>query len=131
MKLKNLGKGSWFNFDDDDPDSGRICIRSLDGLKDREFKKECTEKKVEYQNKGQFRHEFEVFDSEKYHELMMDYCIIDWEGLEDDDGNPLECNRKNKVELPLANPGFSVFIAQCLSKVNVDALTLKEKQEGN
>ncbi len=28
--------------------------------------------------------------------VQFNYCIMDWEGIEDEDGNTLECNEENK-----------------------------------
>lgn len=28
--------------------------------------------------------------------IRFDYCVLDWEGIEDEEGNTLECNSENK-----------------------------------
>ena len=35
------------------------------------------------------------------------YCVVDWRGLEDEEGRPLECDNRNKALVAKLNPGFA------------------------
>jgi len=116
FSLKDPNPGIWFKFDEEDPQSGEIAIRAVNQAKRKEIQSKTVKRKVEYKH-GQ-RFEYHDTDDDVFSELLWDYVIADWKGLEDDDGKPIECTRDNKLFLMLNNVGFAAFVAQCMEKVN-------------
>ena len=116
FSLKDPNPGIWFLFNENDPNSGRICIRILNSAKGQEILKAITKKRVEYKQ-GQ---RFEVLDvdEDKRSQMLWDYTIVSWERLEDDDGKPIECTPENKAKLISENIGFASFVGSCIVKIN-------------
>ncbi len=129
FSLKDPNPGVWFLFDENDPNSGRICIRVVNASKAQEITKATTKKRTEYKQ-GQ-RFEISDIDEEKRSQMLWDYTIVDWERLEDDDGKPIECTAKNKSNLMLDNVGFALFIGACISKLNSEYDAQREAIEKN
>jgi len=129
FSLKDPNPGVWFSFNESDPDSGRICLRVMNPARSQEIAKITVKKRVEYKS-GQ---RFEVFDSddEKRSRMFWDYCIVAWERLEDDDGNPIEYNAENKHRLMNEHVGFSLFVANCISRLNAELEARREAVEKN
>jgi hypothetical protein len=116
FSLTDPNPGVWFAFNDDDPETGRICIRVINGEKQQELRKRTVKKRIEYKH-GQ-RFEYEDRDDEAYSRLLWDYVIMDWERLENDDGTSIECTAENKNKLMMANVRFGQFVGSCVEKVN-------------
>jgi len=112
FSLKDPNPGVWFKFDENDPESGEIRIRAMNNEHRKKLQKECNKKRVEYKH-GQ---RFEVTDvnDDKFSELLWDYCIVEWNGLTDDDGVPLVCGPETKATLMQRNVGFAQFVGKCL-----------------
>lgn len=116
FSLRDPNPGIWFKFNEDDPESGEICVRPVNAEKRSEIQKRTVKRKVEYKH-GQ-RFEYVETDDDKFSEMLWDYVISDWTKLEDDDGKPIPCTTENKLFLMLNNVGFSQFVATCTEKVN-------------
>ena len=53
----------------------------------------------------------EIIDEDKMARLSLDAAIVDWEGFEDAQGNPIPCTAENKVTLMrMKNPVFRDFV---------------------
>lgn len=117
FSLRDPNPGVWFRFDEDDPDSGRICIRVLNPAKVQEIEKATSKEKWEWRQGQKFKVAPDV-DEAKRDQMLWDYCIVDWEKLEDDDGKPLECTPENKLGLMKTNPNFFAFVNACISELN-------------
>lgn len=116
FSTKDPNPGVWFVFDEKDPDTGRIRIRSINREQLDEIRKKCVKKKVEYKH-GQ-RFEYVETNEDLHSRMWWDYIIAEWEKLEDDDGTPLECDTDTKVFLMKNNVGFAAFVNQCFEKLN-------------
>ena len=116
ISMRDPNPGIWFKFDEDDPNTGEICIRAVNQKKRQEIQRKCSKKRVEYKNQGRF----EVVDQneELFMEMLWDYTIADWKGLMDDDGKPIECNTENKLYLMQNHVGFATFVGECIGKVS-------------
>jgi len=112
FSIKDPNPGVWFKFDETDPDSGEIRIRAMNNEQRKILQKSCNRSRVEYKH-GQ---RFEVVDvnEDKFSEMLWDYCIVEWNRLESDDGTPLECDVETKAELMQKNVGFAQFVGKCL-----------------
>ena len=124
--LKNLNPGAFFPFDEGE---GGVTIRVANAKILEEIDKKCTKKKVEYK-RGQ---RFETIDDDQKlrSELLWDYVIIDWEGVEDIEGNEIPCNKDNKILLMKESVKFSSFIGKCVEKLSDDEAEYAEDQEKN
>jgi len=112
FSLRDPNPGVWFKFDDTDPESGEIRIRAMNNEQRKKLQKECNKKRVEYKH-GQ---RFEVTDvnDDRFSELLWDYCIVEWNRLEDDNGAVLICDSETKASLMQTNVGFAQFVGKCL-----------------
>lgn len=116
LSLREPNPGFWFKFDEDDQDTGEVCIRAINQAKRHEIQKRSTKKRIEYKNQGRF----EVTDQneELFMEMLWDYTIADWKGLQDDEGKSIECTTENKLFLMQNHVGFATFIGECIGKVS-------------
>ena len=112
--LKDLNPGIWFKFNEDDPESGEICVRPLNAQQMDAMRKKGIKKKVEYKH-GQ-RFEVQETNDEVFQEMLWDYVIHDWKGLEDDDGTPIPCTTENKLRLVLEHAGFATGVGEFREK---------------
>jgi len=129
FRLQDLNPGAWFNFDVDDPETGRIRLRVLNAQKLTEIRDTTMTNKVEYHADNRF--EYQEIDNAARDRIIWDYCIIEWEGLVDDDDVPIECTTDNKIKLMNGHIGFSTFIEACLEKLNKENEKFREFSEKN
>jgi hypothetical protein len=129
FSMKDLNPGAWFNFDDNDPDTGKILIRVMTSGKLAEVRDKTMQTKVEYKNNQRF--EFQDPDYDARDLIIWDYCIVDWVDLVDDDGTQIECTTDNKIKLMNEHVNFSLFVESCLDKLNVQHEIHKEYSEKN
>lgn len=116
FSFKDPNPGIWFKFDESDPNSGEVAIRAVNQAKRQEIQKKTSRKKIEFKHGGRF----EVVDQNEdlFMELLWDYTIADWKGLQDDDGKAIECTTENKLFLMQNHVGFATFIGEKIGKVN-------------
>jgi hypothetical protein len=129
FSMKDLNPGAWFNFDDNDPDTGKILVRVLNSEKLAEIRNETIKTNVEYRKDKRF--EFQEIDHSARDRIIWDYCIIDWKELVDDDDNAIECTTDNKIKLMNEHIGFSLFVETCFDKINAQSEKLAEYSEKN
>jgi hypothetical protein len=125
FSIKEPNPGVWFRFDEDDPSSGRICIRVLNPAMVQEIDKATSKEKWEWRQGQKFKSPPDI-DEPKRDRMLWDYCIVSWERLEDDDGKPLECTLENKVKLIKENPNFFAFVNACISELNRELEQVKD-----
>ena len=116
FNLKDLNPGSWFKFDENDLESGSICLRVLNAGKLAEIRDKTIKTQVEYHSDN--RHEYQDMDNAARDRIIWDYCIVGWQDLIDDEENPIECTTENKIMLMNGHIGFSMFVEHCLEKLN-------------
>lgn len=129
INMKDMNPGMWFAFEPDNPDSGEICIRVLNGEKLAAIRNNTVKTKVEYREDNRF--EYQDIDHTARDNIIWDYCIVDWKGLTDDDDNPIECNTEKKIELMNGHVGFSLFVENCMQRVNKQNDVYREYSEKN
>lgn len=125
--LENLNPGTFFPFDDGT--DGGVTIRFADGNIIREIEKKCTKKKAEFR-RGQ---RFEVIEEneQKRSEMLWDYVIMDWKGVDDINGESIQCTTKNKILLMQGSPVFSAFVGRCMETLGEEIDNYKEDLEKN
>ena len=120
ISFSNPNQGTWFFFNEEDPESGKICLRVLTTAKQDELNKKHT-KEHDIVKKGVHWKDFKT-NNDAYRRDLWDYIIVEWVDLVDDDGvTPIECTIDNKVKLMSENVGFSLFVSNCIEKLNDEA----------
>ena len=130
FSLKDPNPGVWFLFDEQDPESGRICIRVLNPAHGQEIEKQTSKERWEWRQGQKVKLPPDV-DDDKRLRLIWDYSIVGWERLEDDEGKPLDCTPENKISLMRENPNFFSFVNACISQLNREYELLQEKVRKN
>ena len=110
FNMSNPNPGIWFQFDEDNPESGEISLRPLNSAKREEIRKKTIKSREKFKH-GQ-RFVIEDTNDELFSEMLWDYSIVDWSGRVDDDGKPIECTTENKLFLMRNHIGFSMFVSE-------------------
>ncbi len=116
FSTKDPNPGVWFTFDENDSDSGAIRIRAMNNEQRKVLQKKCNKNRVEYKKGG--RYEVTDVNDDKFSTMLWDYCIVEWERLEDDDGTVLVCDTETKTKLMQENVGFAQFVGACLEMLS-------------
>ena len=116
FNMADLNPGTWFKFDEKDEESGAISLRTLNAGKLSEIRDTTITTEVEYRNEQRF--EYQKMDNAARDRIIWDYCIVDWTNLVDDEEVPIECTTENKIKLMNNHVGFSMFVEECLEKLN-------------
>lgn len=127
--LENLNPGVFFPFDEFENAGDGVEIRLASAEIMEIINKKCTKKRVEFR-RGQ-RYEVIEEDEKKRSNMLWDYVILNWKGLEDQEGNPIECTTENKIKLMRGSVKFSGFIGDCIEKLSESSSNLKEESEKN
>lgn len=129
FNMLDLNPGDWFLLEPEKKDSGRVKVRVLNSGKLAEIRDSTIRTEVEY--RGENRFEYQKIDHSARDSIVWDYCIVDWEGIIDDDDKPIECNTENKIKLMNNHIGFSNFIQNCLERLNRQSEIYSEYLEKN
>ena len=124
--LDNLNPPAWFIHPDDS--EARLFLRSCPFAVMQDIRKQTTRLRVEY--KRNVRHEFEEIDTDKQNQLMWDYMIVDWQGIDNGD-EPIPCTTENKIKLLEASPIFLRWFNECVEQLEFDNAERKESAEKN
>ena len=127
FNLNELNPPAWF--DHPDHEGSRICVRVLSSADLEKINQKTTKEKVEYR-RGQ-RFEVEKIDEQKRNRMTWEYCIVDWEGIYDEEGKEIPCTDENKVLLMQNAPTFTSWVADSLEQLNEDGLQRQEDAEKN
>jgi len=127
--MNNLNPGTWFYFDDEKPEEGRVCLRVCNGEILDQIDRETVSRKVEYRKHQ--RYETEDVDDKKRDLLMWDYVIVDWENLCDANGKEIPCTAENKAKLMTGSPFFFQFVSDCVDRLNAEQAAIREQEEKN
>lgn len=82
--------GTWYPIDGFG--SARVKIRKLKPKETSDIRQQATRERM---RGGRVE---EKVNSEALNDALLDRCIIEWDGIEDDNG-PIECNFENKKKL--------------------------------
>lgn len=116
--LENLNPGAWFDLVEGKPKDGRICLRVCNGKALEAIRAKTVKARVEY--RGGQRFEYADIKEDLHSELVWDYCIVDWENIQDAEGNPIPCTRANKVKLMRGSILFSRVVSGALARLADD-----------
>ena len=128
-------KGTWFYFNDEKPDEGRICLRNPSFAEIEDVRQQTVTHEVEYKRLKKReplqRFEYDVIDSVKNLELLWDIQIVDWENVEDEKGKPLKCTRENKLRLFREEPAFLIFVGNCMEMLSEELPTAEDLEKNS
>ena len=116
-------------FDEKNKKGGYVDLRVCNGAALQEIRAQTVSRQVEYV--GGQRYEYKETDAELEQSLIWDYCIIGWDGVEDQNDRPIPVSRENKVLLMLGSLKFSRFINKQHGRIAKDASELKKQAEEN
>jgi hypothetical protein len=129
FNLSKLNPGTWFWFDEKNPDNGGVCLRVVSRKKMEEIKEATMTITYEYRS-GQ-RYENRDVDRQAWERMLWDYVIVDWKNLINDDGSKILCDADNKYKLMSEHPGFAAFVQDKLDELNTHTLDQQEDVEKN
>ena len=127
FNLEDLNPPTWFDHAEDE--EARICLRLASGEDMQKVRKQTEKKRVEYKRGERFQ--VVETDDEKASELTWQLCIVDWEGLYDNEDNPIPCTDENKVKLMIQSPVFSKWVVECLEVLNENHQQTQASAEKN
>ncbi len=125
FNLKNLNPGTFFQFEE----GARICLRLCNADQYEKIRKQTTKKITSFKN-GQ-KMTTEEIDDRAYNELLWDYMIVSWEGLDDDDGNPIPCTKEMKTLLMNESLRFAHWVSDRLRELTVMIAEENKEAEKN
>lgn len=125
--LSDLNPPTWFKHPDD-PES-EVCLRVVEGKEFDRINKITTKRKIQFK-RGQ-RFEVEKIDEDKRSALIWQYSIVDWKGIEDSNGETIECTDENKVLLMRGAPPFANWVTECIEELNENFGEASERAEKN
>lgn len=129
MRFDLENAGTWFYFDENEPEKGGVCVRVCTAEELERIEKASSKKKVEYKH-GQ-RFEVKDVNDRKYDKLLWDFCIVDWDNVQDGDGNEMQCTAENKVVIMKKSLAFSRFVSDALETLQETTAAEAEADEKN
>jgi len=107
----DLNPGKWFDIGE----GASVCLRVSTNTKLRQITKQSEKKGKQ--------------DPEVFERLLWDYCILDWQGLQDADGVEIECTPDNKALLMGGAPDFAQFVAERLAELREAKLSDRDLEK--
>ena len=128
FNTKDLNPGVFFPFDEDKPDDG-VTLRLVNTDLMTKVNKKTVKVKTEFRRGRQI--EIRNEDERLREEMIWDYIIVDWHGVENEAGETLPCNQENKYMLMRGSVWFASFIADCTEILNDQSGKMAEDSEKN
>jgi hypothetical protein len=112
--VENLNPGTRFQYGDDE--DTWVELRVCTGDDFRKIIKATTKKVAEVKVIGGRAHRitWDETKEQEQNEMIWDYCIINWGGFVDKQGDPIPCTFENKKLFMGGSVKFSAFIANKL-----------------
>lgn len=129
FNMNDLNPGAKFYFDENDPAKGSITLRALNMEALDNIRAKTVKRRAEYVN-GQ-RHEVFETDESMRADLTWAYVIQDWEGIEDENGQPIPCTDENKAALMRGSLVFSRIVSDFLARLDADMQAKAEAERKN
>lgn len=129
INLKDMNPGMFFVWPGESEDSKKgITVRPLNGTISKTINKQSLiSSKIKFTKAGQ-QYKDEIYNEAKRDQLIADYCIISWNGLEDEDGKAIPCTAENKDKIMNENPLLMEFVFDKINSIT-DYETEKEEAE--
>lgn len=128
IDFKSEMKGVWFNFVEDNPELGSVCLRLPTSAEYDDIQSITVRPgKTDY-HRGQ-RYETETVNKKLQTKLSLRKFIVDWKGVSLD-GQELECDNDNKEKM-IKVQDFQSFIGDCIEKMVNENTTLEAARVKN
>lgn len=153
--LENSNGGEWFTFftskikedgtvvyDEPEEGAGRVCFRvaDTDSIEKIYNQTRTTIREWVWPKNDQGKvignpvrasgYDQTATQEKKERELIWDYAIVDWEGLNDAKGKPIPVTLENKLKL-MKIQSFARFAARCLQLISTATAEKKEAEIEN
>ena len=123
-------------YDEPLPDAGRVCIRSLTPF--LEQRQTSRKKKAEFvlnpktrsMERVEYIEELPPDQAKAERDDAWDYIIKDFNNFFDAKGEPIPCNRENKLRL-MTLPVFDRFVARCIQLLSEQVVKTAEEERKN
>lgn len=122
MRFDTQNAGTWFYFNEQDESKGGVCLRICAGADVRRIDEQSSKPKVEYKRGNRFA--WKQVNDKQYDALLWDFCIVDWDQVENEKGDLLGCTKEHKTFLMDNSVDFAMFVGK-----HMEELTLLEEQE--
>lgn len=130
VDLNDMNPGVFFSWPNNKKDDeGGITLRILPNEMIDEINDLATEKKKKF--RGGTAYDDIKVNKELIDELTWDYCIVKWSDLQDKNGEEIPCTKENKLIMINKHVKFSLFVAECLEKLQEFEKEEEEKEEKN
>jgi len=118
INLDELNPGVFFTWPGEPEDSKKgITVRPLSGSAIKLINKQTLiSSKIKFTKKGQ-QYTDEIYNEAKKEELIADYCIVDWKGLEGEDGKAIPCTAENKSKIMNEHPLLMEFVTDKIDSI--------------
>ena len=120
-----------FYFNEDAPDSGYLLLRRVSTAEGQRIRKLCSKKQPPEYKRGQRFELPDKIDEERLAREIWDYSIAGWDGLTDQNGDPIPCTTDMKIKLMQESPDFSAFLVACTERLETDAKNPRDDQTKN
>jgi len=138
IKIGLKNKPVWVEYAEYDDEGNKIAecqflIRGLTTRENMDFMEKATirKKEIVFEKGRKVVREVEKIDNYKYFEMVFSAVCLDWKGIEDADGNALECNSENKKRILDENFDMAVFCVQESQNIMNFLNKKKEKEVKN
>lgn len=117
MRIDRNNSGRFFPWPDEPEGSEKgVVLRLINGEAMHVIDRETVQ--YEYKNVGGQLFRWPIVDEEKRELMRLDYCIVRWKGLVDENGVEIECTPENKSLVVQKNIHLAKFIVRCLDELN-------------
>ena len=122
-------EGTWFKYDENNPNSAEICLRNLKLEEINEMERLFSKKKVVFKKFG--RYEFAETNSDKQNEYVWTHAIMAWKKVLDGKGKLRPCNEEHILYLMYKVPSFSRWVSKSMRELNALEAELEETELKN
>ena len=121
-------KGTWFDFDEENPNLGGVCLRLPTSDEYDEIRRLTIKPGKPDYHRGQ-RYETEKTNEKLSQKLSLRKFIVDWKEVSLD-GQPLDCTDENKEKM-MKIQDFQLFVGSCIEKLADSNKTIEEARVKN
>ncbi len=131
IDFKSKNEGTWFYFDEENPDFGGVCLRLPTSAEYEEIQGITVHPGKPDYHRG-VRYETEKTNKKLQAKLSLRKFIVDWKDVSLD-GEKLECNNDAKEKM-IKIQDFQLFIGDCIEKLvegnkTIEAARLKNLKD--
>lgn len=130
MKVNFANSGVFFPWQGQKgKDKTGVTVRPLTTEKRAEIDSETVTEEKEYY--GGLIYRDRQVDSARRMELIYDYCIVSWSGLQDEEEKEYPCTSENKLAVMRRDPALGPYIAGCMEKAERAMIKQAETERKN